>query len=81
MDTLRFELRVVADFFETDESSGAVEDAPVTRGVDEEALERANGVAFGWPGQAEDPTEARGVARFVRAFPLEFPMGTADMYE
>jgi hypothetical protein len=31
MDTLRFELRVVADFFEADESSGVVEDALVTR--------------------------------------------------
>eukprot|EP00959_Pyramimonas_sp_CCMP1952_P390168 8176405-Pyramimonas_sp.AAC.1 len=36
---------------------------------------------YGWPVQSEDPIPARPFGRFARAFLLELPMGTGDLFE
>ena len=38
-------------------------------------------VAEPWPTIERDPTEPREEGRFVKAFPLEFPMGVGDLYQ
>jgi hypothetical protein len=35
----------------------------------------------GWPSRNTDPTLARSFGRFVKAHPLDFPMGVADLHE
>ena len=35
----------------------------------------------GFPGQAAEPTGPRRAGRFVKSFPLKFPMGIADPYD
>ena len=40
-----------------------------------------NELVLGWPTVKEDPVFIRAVNRFVCSFPLEYPMGIADMYE
>ena len=37
--------------------------------------------AFAWPQIQEQPSRERADGRFVKAFPLVFPMGVADLYQ
>ena len=48
---------------------------------EQEALRLAESLVFGYPSRAADPTHPRQEGRFCKAFPLEYPMGIADMYE
>ena len=48
---------------------------------EEDALRMAERLVYGWPNRNEEPTGACSRGRFVRAFPLEFPMGIADLYD
>ena len=50
-------------------------------GEEEEALRTAERLVYGWPSRNDDPTGAHGRGRFVKAFPLDFPMGIGDLYE
>ena len=47
----------------------------------EEALRTAERLVYGWPSRDADPTGARSLGRFVKSFPLDFPMGIGDLYE
>ena len=38
-------------------------------------------MAYGWPSQDVVPVPLREKGRFAKAFPLEFPMGIADLYD
>merc|ERR1712032_1238046 len=51
--------------------------------VDEEAdaVRTAQRCVYGWARQEPEPTGAYSRGRFVMAFPLEFPMGVANLYE
>ena len=46
-----------------------------------EALRTAERLVYGWPSRDADPTGARSLGRFVKAFPLDLPMGICDLYE
>ena len=48
---------------------------------DKEAQQTAERLVYGWPSQNSDPVAAHAIGRFVRSFPLDFPMGIADLYE
>ena len=48
---------------------------------EQEALRLAESLVFGYPSRAADPTHPREEGRFCKSFPLEYPMGIADMYE
>ena len=38
-------------------------------------------MVFGWPSRDAEPVFLKTPGRFVRCFPLEFPMGVADLYD
>ena len=46
-----------------------------------EALDYLQGLVRRWPSKAVDPTPVHSRGRFVKAFPLDFPMGVADIYD
>ena len=46
-----------------------------------ESLEVARNIVHGWPTVENDPTPRRQFGRFVKAFPLKFPMGIGDLYQ
>ena len=60
---------------------GCMEEPVETHQEEEEARQLAEGVVYGWPGTAAEPTGAMSYGRFVKAHPLDFPMGIADLYE
>ena len=49
--------------------------------VEEQLREAAGNVVFGWPSRDAEPVFLRTPGRFVRCFPLEFPMGVADLFD
>ena len=48
---------------------------------DDEAIRTAERLVYGWPSKQAEPTGAVNEGRFVKSFPLDFPMGIADLYE
>ena len=60
---------------------GAMES--VDGGVDPEQETRdvAENVVYGWPRVERDPTPRMVAGRFVKAFPLKFPMGLGDRHD
>ena len=44
-------------------------------------MRMAERLVYGWPGQDAEPTGASSVGRFVKAHPLDFPMGIGDLHE
>ena len=50
-------------------------------GADEERREQVKTHLHAWPRILEEPTKERADGRFVKAFPLVFPMGVADLYQ
>ena len=48
---------------------------------EEESMDIARSIAYGWPSVDREPTGVRQGARFVKAFPLKFPMGIGDLHE
>ena len=44
-------------------------------------MRTAQRCVYGWARQVPEPTGAYSRGRFVKAFPLEFPMGVADLYD
>ena len=51
------------------------------RNVEAETREHLGTHAFAWPQILEHATSGRADGRFVKAFPLVFPMGVADLYQ
>ena len=49
--------------------------------VPEETAAHVAKDVFAWPSVDEAPTPERADGRFVKAFPLVFPMGVADLYQ
>ena len=60
---------------------GAVEHGEEVLDAEEEAARVVESVVHGWPAVSSEPVPAADVGRFVRAHPLEFPMGIADLYD
>ena len=58
-----------------------MEEPVETHQEEEEARQLAAGIVYGWPGTAAEPTGAMSYGRFVKAHPLDFPMGIGDLYE
>ena len=63
------------------EDTGAVREEADKEDVEEEAVRTAEKLVYGWPSKNADPTGAQSMGRFVKAFPLEFPMGIGDLFE
>ena len=59
-------------------SSGSVEALP-QRHVLQETKDRLAATVFPWPRIDRDPLSEMDEGRFVKSFPLEFPMGTGDL--
>ena len=62
------------------EDRGAIRDDEERPEEEEEALRLAERMVYGWPNKNEEPTGACSRGRFVRSFPLEFPMGVGDLH-
>ena len=54
---------------------GAVKEDVDRPDEEEEALRTAERLVYGWPSRSADPTGAHSRGRFVKSFPLDFPMG------
>ena len=48
---------------------------------EEEAVRIGERLVYGWPSRDCEPTGVYSFGRFVKAFPLDFPMGIGDLYE
>jgi len=75
------ELHVVAS-----PASGFVDQScmeePLNHGdEDAEVLRTAERLVYGWPSKQAEPTGAVSDGRFVKSFPLDFPMGVGDLYD
>ena len=66
--------------FSLHESGGMVE--PVDEADEElQAQNYAENLVFGWPSKSTDPVTLRDAGRFVKAHPLDFPMGVGDLHD
>ena len=83
MDDFIHELKIAADFkgVEGDADMGCVDVPADCPDEDEEAARTAERLVYGWPSRNDEPTGAYSLGRFVKAFPLDFPMGIGDLYE
>jgi len=63
------------------EDKGAIRNDADQPDEEEDALRIAERLVYGWPNKNEEPTGACSYGRFVKSFPLEFPMGIADLFE
>ena len=80
MDQIMLELSVIGRFIGGgDTDRGGVREPVCQPDEEEEALRTAERLVYGWPSRDEDPTGAHSRGRFVKAFPLDFPMGIADL--
>ena len=76
-----FELGVLQAHHDVAAPTGGMQEGGAA-GADpeQEAISLAESLVFGYPSRAADPTQPRQEGRFCKAFPLEYPMGVADMY-
>ena len=63
------------------EATGAMEGPVGGEDLEREGFDIARGMVHGWPSVDRDPTGAKQAGRFVKSFPLKFPMGVGDLYE
>ena len=81
MDEVLLELQVVASLSAGFDDQGCMEE-PINYGdEDAEVLRTAERLVYGWPSKQADPTAAVSEGRFVKSFPLDFPMGVGDLYD
>jgi hypothetical protein len=80
-DRLLLELSIVAEHFPQSMSSGTMDKSGGGADPDADATKVAEQALFGWPAVSDKPVWSRSERRFVDCYPLEFPMGVADMYE
>ena len=64
-----------------EERRGAIREELEKPDEEDDAVRIAERLVYGWPNKNDAPTGACDLGRFVRAFPLEFPMGIADLFE
>ncbi len=83
VDSLGFELAIVSDLFVHEElkATACFEGKSESTDPALEAMRLAEQTTLGWPGVSEEPVSIKAPNRLVCAFPLEYPMGVADMYE
>ena len=74
------EMQAVQGYVSTWRSSAAM-NALKPKDVEAETREHLGSHAFAWPQILEHATSGRADGRFVKAFPLVFPMGVADLYQ
>ena len=60
---------------------GCVREHADTVDAEESAVRTAEGLVYGYPSRDADPTGVFSEGKFVKAFPLEFPMGVGDLYD
>ena len=82
-DQMQLELEVVHEDLGAGalEATGGMEAPAGGEDLEREGLDIARGMVHGWPSVDKDPTGAKQVGRFVKSFPLKFPMGVGDLYE
>ena len=83
IDEVLHELAIVNKFKSSsaDADLGCVQESVDCKDEEEEALRIAERLVYGWPSKSCEPTGVQGFGRFVRSFPLDFPMGVGDLYE
>jgi hypothetical protein len=81
LEQLGFEIGVVEDLKPSVQESGSMEEAVDRADEDEQAKSLAEHLVYGWPNKAADPVTVRDAGRFVKAHPLDFPMGVGDLYD
>ena len=74
------EMQSVQGYVSTWRSNGAM-NALKSKDVEAETRAHVGAHAFAWPQILEQPSRERSDGRFVKAFPLIFPMGVADLYQ
>jgi len=81
-DEMLLELKPCREFVSDGLNTGGCMEAPEGgRDNEDEALEIARNIVHGWPTVDDVPTRRRMIGRFVKSFPLKFPMGIGDLYE
>ena len=81
LDDVYGEIAIAATWRVLDGDTGTVREEAAGGDEEQDAVRLAERTVYGWPGTAAEPTGAYTRGRFVRAFPLEFPMGIGDLYE
>jgi len=81
-DQVLHELTIVSSFrgAESDDR-GCMQEPVEKRDEEEEAVRIAERLVYGWPSRDTEATGANSRGRFVKAHPLDFPMGVADLNE
>ena len=74
------EIQSVEGYASTWRASGVMGAIP-TQNVEQNTREHVKTHLHAWPRILEEPTRERADGRFVKAFPLVFPMGVADLYQ
>ena len=65
-----------------DAAAGGVFETVGNAAADEADAERLAGqLAYGWPAVHDEPTPPCSFGRFVKSFPLKFPMGVGDLFD
>jgi hypothetical protein len=81
LERLMFEFGFVGDFNPGVHESGSLEEAVDGADEDEQAKSLAEHLVCGWPNKTVDLVTVRDAGRFVKAHPLDFPMGVGDLYD
>ena len=82
VDQVVLELGTLAAFRDMEAPTAGMDDAQGQGGdPEEESLRLAETLVYGYPSRYDEPTLPRAAGRFCKAFPLEYPMGVADLYE
>ena len=80
-DDVMHELAIASRFKHGISDKGGVQEPTDQQDEEEEALRTAERLVYGWPSREADPTHAHSISRFVKSFPLDFPMGIGDLIE
>ena len=82
LDQMLFELKICEEVGSgAFDSTAGMEEPEGGHDPERESLDIAQGIVHGWPTVEKDPTVMRQIGRFVKAFPLKFPMGIGDLHE
>ena len=81
VDDVMHELAIASRFKHGDTDKCGVQEPTDQQDEEAEALRSAERLVYGWPSREADPTGAHSFGRFVKSFPLDFPMGIGDLYE
>ena len=63
------------------DDQGCMEEPLNKHNEDDEVIQTAERLVYGWPSKQAEPTEAVHEGRFVKSFPLDFKMGIANLYD